>query len=46
MHAEQTEGGGHSWQELLATVLLVLAALATSWSSYQATRNSSRKRST
>ena len=30
--------GGRNWQELLVTVLLVLAALATSWSSYQATR--------
>ena len=29
---------GRSWQELVATVLLVLAALGTSWSSYQATR--------
>jgi hypothetical protein len=29
---------GRDWQELLATVLLVVAALATSWSSYQATR--------
>ena len=27
-----------NWQELLVTVLLVVAALATSWSSYQATR--------
>jgi hypothetical protein len=27
-----------SWQELLVTVMLVVAALATSWSSYQATR--------
>jgi hypothetical protein len=27
-----------TWQELLVTVLLVLAALGTSWSSYQATR--------
>jgi len=27
-----------SWQELLVTLLLVVAALATSWSSYQATR--------
>lgn len=27
-----------SWQELVVTVLLVVAALATSWSSYQATR--------
>lgn len=26
------------WQELLVTILLVVAALATSWSSYQATR--------
>jgi hypothetical protein len=26
------------WQELIVTVLLVVAALATSWSSYQATR--------
>jgi len=32
------EDGGRSWQELLVTVLLVVAALATSWSSYQATR--------
>ena len=31
-------GAGRNWQELLATVLLVLAALGTSWSSYQATR--------
>jgi hypothetical protein len=30
--------GGRDWQELLATVLLVVAALATSWSSYQAMR--------
>ncbi|MDZ5623036.1 hypothetical protein [Nocardioides bizhenqiangii] len=29
---------GRSWQELLVTVLLVVAALATSWSSFQATR--------
>src|SRR3954451_9352915 len=27
-----------SWQELVVTVLLVVAALGTSWSSYQATR--------
>jgi hypothetical protein len=27
-----------TWQEVLVTVLLVVAALATSWSSYQATR--------
>ena len=31
-------GGATSWQELLVTVLLVLAAVATSWSSYQAAR--------
>ena len=39
-HADRPEhdGGGRNWQELLATVLLVLAALGTSWSSYQATR--------
>jgi hypothetical protein len=30
--------GGRGWQELLVTVMLVVAALATSWSSYQATR--------
>jgi len=29
---------GRNWQELLVTVLLVVAALCTSWSSYQATR--------
>jgi hypothetical protein len=29
---------GHDWQETVATVLLVVAAVATSWSSYQATR--------
>jgi hypothetical protein len=29
---------GRSWHELLATVLLVVTAVATSWSSYQATR--------
>jgi len=29
---------GRDWQELIATVLLVVAALATSWSSYQAMR--------
>jgi hypothetical protein len=29
---------GTNWQEVAATVLLVLAAVATSWSSYQATR--------
>ena len=30
--------GGRGWQELIVTVLLVVAALGTSWSSYQATR--------
>lgn len=29
---------GRNWQEVLVTVLLVVAATATSWSSYQATR--------
>lgn len=29
---------GRTWQEVLVTVLLVVAALGTSWSSYQATR--------
>jgi hypothetical protein len=29
---------GRDWQEVVVTVLLVLAALGTSWSSYQATR--------
>jgi hypothetical protein len=29
---------GRNWHELIVTVLLVVAALATSWSSYQATR--------
>jgi len=39
-HADRPahDDGGRNWQELLATVLLVLAALGTSWSSYQATR--------
>jgi hypothetical protein len=36
--AEQPSEDGRTWQELLVTVLLVVAALATSWSSYQATR--------
>jgi hypothetical protein len=36
--ADQTEEGGRDWQEVLVTVLLVVAALGTSWSSYQATR--------
>src|SRR5262245_14127622 len=35
---EQAARRGRDWQELLVTVLLVVAALATSWSSYQATR--------
>ena len=34
---ERTEHG-RTWQEVLVTVLLVVAALGTSWSSYQATR--------
>ena len=29
---------GRNWQEVLVTVMLVVAALGTSWSSYQATR--------
>jgi hypothetical protein len=37
-HADRDEEAGRNWQELVATVLLVVAALATSWSSYQATR--------
>jgi hypothetical protein len=36
--AERPDDDGRNWQELVATVLIVLAALATSWSSYQATR--------
>ena len=36
--ADRPDDSGRSWQELVATVLLVLAALGTSWSSYQATR--------
>jgi hypothetical protein len=36
--ADAPPDGGRNWQELLVTVLLVVAALATSWSSYQATR--------
>ena len=35
---DQTPGRGRDWQEVLVTVLLVVAALGTSWSSYQATR--------
>ena len=37
-NADDTPGAGRTWQELLVTVLLVVAALGTSWSSYQATR--------
>ncbi len=36
--ADPPPGNGRNWQELVVTVLLVVAALATSWSSYQATR--------
>jgi hypothetical protein len=36
--AEEPGGEGRNLQELVVTVLLVVAALATSWSSYQATR--------
>jgi hypothetical protein len=38
MPADPPPEGGRNLQELLVTVLLVVAALATSWSSYQATR--------
>ena len=38
MSAEPTPGSGRNLQELLVTLLLVVAALGTSWSSYQATR--------
>ena len=31
-------GDGAGWHEIVATALLVLTAVATSWSSYQATR--------
>ncbi|MFG1622613.1 hypothetical protein [Kribbella sp. NPDC049227] len=34
---ERTEHG-RTWQEVIVTILLVVAALGTSWSSYQATR--------
>jgi hypothetical protein len=34
----EPQGGGRDWQEVVVTVLLVVAALGTSWSSYQATR--------
>ena len=33
-----TEGHGRDWVEIAATVLLAIAAVATAWSSYQATR--------
>ncbi|MDF1606461.1 hypothetical protein [Nocardioides sp. YIM 152315] len=36
--AEPAEPAGRDWQEVVVTVLLVVAALGTSWSSYQATR--------
>jgi hypothetical protein len=36
--ADERPESGRTWQEVLVTVLLVLAALGTSWSSYQATR--------
>ncbi|HET6939917.1 MAG TPA: hypothetical protein VFI19_14985 [Nocardioides sp.] len=36
--AEEAADRGRDWQEVIVTVLLVLAALGTSWSSYQATR--------
>jgi hypothetical protein len=36
--AEEAGREGRDWQEVLVTALLVIAALATSWSSYQATR--------
>jgi hypothetical protein len=36
--AEERPGRGRTWQEVLVTILLVVAALGTSWSSYQATR--------
>jgi hypothetical protein len=33
-----THGGGRNWVELVATVLLALATVATAWSGYQSTR--------
>ena len=36
--ATRTDEGRWDWQEVVVTVLLVVAALGTSWSSYQATR--------
>src|SRR5687768_4680581 len=38
MSADPTPDSGRNLQELLVTALLVIAALGTSWSSYQATR--------
>jgi hypothetical protein len=35
---DETASRGRNWQELVVTILLVVAALGTSWSSYQATR--------
>src|SRR3954451_5624255 len=36
--ATRADEGRRDWQEVVVTVLLVVAALGTSWSSYQATR--------
>lgn len=36
--SDARDESGRNWHELLSTVLLVVAAVATSWSSYQATR--------
>ena len=36
--ATRADDGRRDWQEVVVTVLLVVAALGTSWSSYQATR--------
>jgi hypothetical protein len=36
--ADERPNPGRGWQEVLVTILLVVAALGTSWSSYQATR--------
>jgi hypothetical protein len=38
MGSSDDAGHGRDWQELVVTALLVVAALGTSWSSYQATR--------
>jgi hypothetical protein len=38
MPASESADESRTWQELLVTVLLVVAALGTAWSSYQATR--------